>query len=622
MEQLLQYTILIPFAGYLLSLIPSNKKETAIFRISSITVFMHLLSSLALTASWFAQGRPYLFHESLKLYETNESSFTIDFFFDRNTAVFSIVSGIIVFLVTVFSRYYMHREKGYKRFYNNLLFFYLGLNFILYAGNFETLFVGWEIIGVTSFFLIAFYRERYLPVKNAIKVISVYRLADIFLLLAIWVSHHYFKSNIDFLQLANLRDQHIRIITDNSFQLSIFLMFLIVALVKSAQFPFSSWLPRAMEGPTTSSAVFYGSLSVHMGVFLLIRTYPYWGDSWTLRTVVLLIGVITAVVATFIARVQSGVKTQIAYSSIAQIGIMFIEVAMGWHVLALVHFVCNAFLRTYQLLVSPSALSYMIHEQFFNFIPPANDMGPGLWGRIKYTVFVLGIKEFNLDTFMYQWLWKPMKSIGILGRFKSSGLIVFLLMPLYLVGLYYVYHKPEMSPNTMKYLPPICAFIGLALILRAFTVRDHAAKAWTLVIMNQLFMVLAIAFNEQFSFHQIHLYLSGILVSGVLGYGCLLWLNLRKEKLELNKFHGHVYRYPKLTILFLIACLGVTGFPITPTFIGEDLILGHIHENQFLLTALIALGLILDGLAIFRLYARLFLGPGEGRGREVAYRSA
>jgi len=90
----------------------------------------------------------------------------------------------------------------------------------------------------------------------------------------------------------------------------------------------------------------------------------------------------------------------------------------------------------------------------------------------------------------------------------------------------------------------------------------------------------------------------------------------------LDQFHGHSYKHPKLAFLFLLCCLGLSGFPITPTFIGEDLIFSHIHENQIVLASFTALSLIIDGLAIIRIYARVFLGPHAKSIDEMAYRSS
>jgi NADH:ubiquinone oxidoreductase subunit 5 (subunit L)/multisubunit Na+/H+ antiporter MnhA subunit len=622
MNELLPYAMLIPFVGFLANLVLSDNREKLIFGAAISTVVLHALFLLMFTVQWILDGGHDVHSEAMVLYQTHNANFSIDFFFDVNTAVYFWVSSVLTFLVLIFSRYYIHREKGFKRFFNNILFFYLGLNFVLFAGNLETLFIGWEIIGITSFFLIAFYRDRYLPVKNALKVVSIYRLADIFLLLGIWICHHQFGESVSFAEWKRMYHEHIPIIKEAPSQLVIPLIFLVVALVKSAQLPFSSWLPRAMEGPTTSSAIFYGSLSVHMGVFLLLRTYPLWGDNWTFKLIVIGFGLATGIVATLIARVQSSVKTQIAYSSIAQIGLMFIEVAFGWHVLALLHFTGNAFLRTYQLLVSPSVLSYLIHDQFFHFITPQHGVKDNFWGRVQMGVYILSIKEWNLDTGLYRYLWQPLKKVGNMLEFIHLKNVLYFFVPLYAVGLYFVYHKASLPDVVIGYLPSALALIGLLMILKAFVKRNEASNAWFMVIMSQMFTALAIAFNEQFDFSQIHLYLSGILMSAALGYYCFYQLRKQGESILLDRFQGHSYEHPRLASVFLIACLGLAGFPITPTFIGEDIILGHIHEHQFGLTFLIALGLILDGLAVFRIYARLFLGPHEKGYHEVAYRSS
>ena len=622
MDQFLIYFILLPFTGLLFSFFANNKKENYIASVTIGSLLLHLAALSGLTVYWLIQKTPVLFQKGPVLYQTRNSEFSIDFYFDRTTAVYALSAGLLTLLVSVFSRYYMHREKGFKRFYNNVLFFYSGLNVVILAGNFETLFIGWEILGITSFFLISFYRDRYLPVKNALKVISLYRVADISLLLGIWLCHHYFEKNITFLDLWNMQESHAQVIRQASFQLIIPAVFLVAVLVKSAQFPFSSWLPRAMEGPSTSSAIFYGSLSVHVGIFLLLRTYPLWEANQVFKAVVILIGLLTSIMCTVTARVQSSVKTQIAYSSIAQIGLMMIEVALGLHWLALIHFCGNAFLRCYQLLVSPSVLSYRIHDQFFNFIPPQHNISNTLLGRIKMSVFVLGIREWNLDRIMQRTLWNPLKRSGILLNFISTKLVFIVFVPLFFTGLFFVYHKESIPADVLRFLPELLSLAGVIIILKAFVERAWAKTSWLLIIINQLFTSLSIGFNDQFDFAQVHIFLSGIIICGLAGLLILRKLRKSGESVTLDQFHGHAYEHPRLAFVFVIACLGLAGFPITPTFIGEDLILGHIHENQLPLTALTALNFVLDGLVVFRIYSRLFLGPHEKGYHEVAYRSS
>lgn len=622
MNEFLPYFILVPLLGFVVNLTLPRKREAVIFWSAITTVSLHALCLLVFTISWLGNGAPDVHGEGPVLYQTRDNEFSLNFFFDRNTAVYFWVSSVLTFLVMIFSRYYMHREQGFKRFFNNVLFFYTGLSCIVFSGNLETLFIGWEIIGITSFFLIAFYRDRYLPVRNALKVVSIYRVADVFLLLGIWICHHQFGQSLSFATWKQMFSDGVPLISEEPYRVIVPLIFLVVALVKSAQLPFSSWLPRAMEGPTTSSAIFYGSLSVHIGVFLLLRTYPLWGDILAIKILIVGFGVSTSLVATLIARVQSAIKSQLAYSSVAQIGLMFAEVALGWHTLALVHFAGNAFLRTYQLLVSPSVLSYLIHDQFFNFIPPQHNIRDNFAGRLKLAVYTLSIREWNLDRIMYRLLWQPLKTAGNMLEFIHLKNVLYFFLPLYAACLYFVFHRDELPIDILHNLPVGLALVSVLLILKAFVKRNEAPNAWFLVVMSQLFTAMAIAFNEQFDMFQIFMYLSGIVISTGIGYWVFSRLSRAGEAITLDRFHGHSYEYPGLTRLFMLASLGMAGFPITPTFIGEDLILGHVQEHQFGLTLLISLGLILDGLAVFRIYARLFLGPHEKGYHEVAYRSS
>jgi NADH:ubiquinone oxidoreductase subunit 5 (subunit L)/multisubunit Na+/H+ antiporter MnhA subunit len=613
--------ILIPFIGFLISLIPNNHQEKIIYRTVFITLLTHflLLSCLCIYAYIYQDFN--LFYEGPALYKTNASNFSFHLYFDAQTGFFAWITDFILILVSTFSKTYLHREKGFKRFFNNMLFFFLGLTIIEFSGNFETLFAGWEIIGIASFLLVAFYKDRYLPAKNAMKLFSVYRVADISLLLGIWLSHHYFKKSINFQELKSLDIIYLGNDHDIYIQAIPFL-FLLAALVKSAQFPFSSMLPRAMEGPTTSSAIFYGSLSVHMGVFLLLRTFPLWDNLLVFKLVVIIFGMITSLFATLIARVQSSVKTQIAYSSIAQIGIIFIEVALGFHTLAIFHFAGNAFLRTYQLLVSPAVLSYLIHDQFFHFVKPNNQITDNFWGRLKISMYQLSIKEFNMDTNMYRYLWKPLKWLGRKLRFFQTRKAL-VLCALYLTaGFYFIFIKKYYDEPWLHTFSFFSGLLSLGFIFSAFESRINAKNAWLQIVFSQFLLGQCIALNEQFEIAQLFLFLSGIVFAAVLGLIVLTRLENFGQSVFLNKFHGYSYIRPRLSVAFLIACLGLSGFPITPTFIGEDLILGHLHENQIGLTLLISLILILDGLAIYRIYARLFLGPFEKSYNPTAYRSS
>jgi formate hydrogenlyase subunit 3/multisubunit Na+/H+ antiporter MnhD subunit len=160
------------------------------------------------------------------------------------------------------------------------------------------------------------------------------------------------------------------------------------------------------------------------------------------------------------------------------------------------------------------------------------------------------------------------------------------------------------------------------MVVKAFTERASVRLSWSLILTNHLSIALAISFNEHFDFSHHIWYLSGVLISGIVGYLCIQRLRKLEKWVSLDQFYGHIQEHPKIALVFLIACLGVAGFPITPTFIGEDLIFSHVHENQVLLATFIALSLIINGLAAIRIYARIFLGPSSKNTIGAAKRSA
>jgi NADH-quinone oxidoreductase subunit L len=601
--------LLIPLGAFLLSLMIPRKKESLISGLAFTTAGINLFTLMVFVACWIWQGFPLLNIRDLSVYKNREYDFFLDFNFDRVSAVFLLVGALLTFMISIYSKYYMHREEGYKRFFSTILFFFTGFNFTVLAGNFETLFIGWEMLGISSFLLIAFYRDRYLPVKNAVKVFSIYRIGDVGLLLAMWLSHHLWHENITFVKLNQYELVHHHLASHSMMGAVISLMILTAAVVKSAQLPFSSWLPRAMEGPTPSSAIFYGSLSVHMGAFLLMRTYPFWEHQLSIRILIGSVGLATALIASLIARVQSTVKSQIAYASISQIGIIFIEIAMGWEVLALIHFAGNAFLRTYQLLVSPSVVTYLIREQFFHFIPRSETMEGKIPKKLEYTLFLLSLKEWNLDTLVYRFLWRPLKRLGKLIPLYSLNRILIFFFPVYFSAVWIQLNRPEwIAADQLHLMPSVITFIGLILVLKAFAERKNPWLAWVLVLLNHLLVALAITYNEHFDWSHQAFYLSGIIISFFTGSWVLGRLKQKNISFDLNTYQGNVHSQPTLALIFLLSCLGMAGFPITPTFIGEDLIFSHIHQDQILLALFVSLSFVLNGIALIRMYARIFLG--------------
>jgi NADH-quinone oxidoreductase subunit L len=622
MHYLILSLVAIPLLGFLLITLIRTNHEQWNSGIAIATTWTQFIAAVGVSVYWLFCGHQPFNEKDWTLYSSHDYEFFFDFFFDKVSASFVLVGSFLSSLVCLYSKTYMHRESGYRRFFQTILFFFLGYNITVLSGNLETLFIGWEILGISSFLLIAFYRDRYLPVKNAVKVFSIYRIGDVGILLAMWLSHHLWHANVTFAELAAYHEVHEHIAHYSGLALGISLLILLSAMAKSALFPFSTWLPRAMEGPTPSSAIFYGSLSVHLGLFLMLRTYHFWEHQSLVRLVLFFVGIVSFLIASGIAHVQSSIKSQIAYASIAQIGLMMTELSFGWVNLALFHFAGNAFFRTYQLLVSPSVVSYKIRDQFYHFTARKHASEEGLPMRLRYAVYVLSLREWNLDSFMYRRLWNPIKALGKRFDFLTLSRTLWLFAALLITGCAALYTNYSLPNQINRFVPFLFALSGIVMVLKAFTERHNPFTALVMVVMNHFMVVIAVAFNEQYDIVEGLLYISGVLFSGALGYLILRRFKRKESHLDLHQFHGHSHLHPGVAFAFLICCLGLSGFPITPTFLGEDLIFSHIHEDQFGLAALVAFSFILDGLAIIRLYARLFLGPHSQSIYEMGYRSS
>lgn len=620
MNNLLPLIGIFPLIVFFISLVIPARNERWISTLSISAAALHLAGVVVMILYWAIHPDATEFFKGPLLYATESIHFYFSFLFDKVSAVFLGVGSILTFLVITYSRLYMHREKGYKRFFSTVLFFYAGYCLVVLSGNFEVLFAGWEILGISSFLLISFYRERYLPVKNAFKVFSIYRLSDVGLVLAAWMCHIIWHHNIQFNEWKTLMASDHSLSTGGITFLGFLL--LLSAMAKSAQFPFSSWLPRAMEGPTPSSAIFYGSLSIHMGVFVLLRTQAIWEQSIYVEAAMVLVGLITAFICAGIAKAQSTIKTQIAYSSLTQIGLIFVELALGFENLALLHFTGNAFLRTYQLLVSPSIVSYLIREQSYTTGLRSEGVLSLLPQSLKKALYILSVKEWNMDYFLEELLWRPIKKAGDAARFFITpfGVALFVLI---LAGGWTFVNTTTHDPSfVIELVSILMSVIGLFMVLLSFSERIHARTAWTLVFANHVWITAAVSTSDKLSWEEIAIYLSGAFVSWIIGTALLMRLKKQEPDLSLRSFQGHAYAHPLTAFAFLICCLGLSGFPITPTFIGEDVIFHHIHDDQFFVALCAALSYIIDGLAIVRIYTRVFMGPHIRTTHEVSNRSA
>lgn len=288
------------------------------------------------------------------------------FFIDSITCTMMLVITSISFLVHLYSIAYLDDDPSLIRFLAYLSLFTFFMLFYVMAGNYILMFIGWEGVGLVSYLLINFWYNRFYANRAALKAIIVNRVGDFFFISAIvviWAA--YGNTDITYLinsifQEQNIIIDYLGISIDLNFVISLFL--LLAALVKSAQIGFHTWLADAMEGPTPVSALLHAATMVTAGVYLIIRSSFFIDKTPAIATLMLLFGAVTTFFASFTAFFQYDLKKIIAYSTCAQLGLMFVSCGLGNYILALFHLFNHAFFKAL-LFLSAGIIIHGAHDE-------------------------------------------------------------------------------------------------------------------------------------------------------------------------------------------------------------------------------------------------------------------
>jgi NADH-quinone oxidoreductase subunit L len=329
--------------------------------LAGLVFFTSAAATVVAAVALVVSGRSSVEVSLWKWFEVSADAFSLTLVVDALGLAFGALGATLVGLVARFSATYLHRERGYFRFFFLLSLMGAGVMLVSFAGGLELVIFGWELVGIASALLIAFFHDRPAAVRHGFQAFATYRVCDFGIIAALtWLHHTTGTASLTEASAApwrvlgvpsTLLDAHL-----------IALGLLLAAMAKSAQFPVSGWLPRAMEGPTPSSAIFYGALSIHLGPVLLLRASSLFAAAPLASLALVVVGALTAIYATFVGRVQADAKGALAYASMAQVGLIFVEIGLGWHTLALVHVLGHATLRAYELLRAPSVIRD-VHER-------------------------------------------------------------------------------------------------------------------------------------------------------------------------------------------------------------------------------------------------------------------
>jgi NADH-quinone oxidoreductase subunit L len=291
----------------------------------------------------------------------------VGFLVDPLSAVMMLVVTFVGFLIHIYSVGYMHGDRGYARFFTYMNLFMTSMLVLVLANNYLLMFLGWEGVGLCSYLLIGFWYEKKSAADAGKKAFVVNRIGDAGFLLGLFLIWRTFGSltySEIFPRVAEVQEILQRpSLLGLSLVTCITLLLFVGATGKSAQLPLYVWLPDAMEGPTPVSALIHAATMVTAGVYMVARSGALFDLAPISMTVVATVGALTAVFAASIALVQNDIKRVVAYSTISQLGYMFLGAGVGAYAAAIFHLATHAFFKALLFLGSGSVIHGMSGEQ-------------------------------------------------------------------------------------------------------------------------------------------------------------------------------------------------------------------------------------------------------------------
>ena len=362
--------IFAPLLGTLVLLFSKNLTEKSSSIIANLAVCISAIASFILLI-------PYLTGDGISQqyflytwYLSGEYHFQLGILVDSLTSIMAFIVSFISFFVHVYSITYMHKDLSFKRFFIYTNFFTFSMLIIIFSNNFLQLFIGWELVGLSSYLLIGFWHKKESAIKANFKAFLANRVGDMGLLLGIllvFISTKSLNYDIFFSSLSGLVNQDITLLDKNIEILPLIAILLFIgAAAKSAQIPLHFWLPDSMEGPTPISALIHAATMVTAGIFMVARLSPLYDLSLYVLDVILITGLLTAFLMGLVALVQNDIKRIIAYSTISQLGYMTVALGASYYSFAIFHLLTHAFFKALLFLCAGSIILKCHHEQNIN----------------------------------------------------------------------------------------------------------------------------------------------------------------------------------------------------------------------------------------------------------------
>ena len=418
----------LPLLGFLILILTAgNLPKRAVAIIGAGSIGLSFLVALIIAVRFLGSGEEYFVKEAWVWMAVGGFDASFNFYLDGLSLTMMLIITGIGFLIHLYATGYMADDPDYSRFFSYMNLFVAAMLMLVLGDNLVVLYLGWEGVGLCSYLLIGFWYTNPENGYAARKAFVVTRIGDTSMAIGLFLLFASLGTlNIqDMLQAAEMQWA-----VGSGLAVAVSLLLLGGAVGKSAQLPLQTWLPDAMAGPTPISALIHAATMVTAGVYLIARTHTLFEMAPSVQILVAWIGLITLLMAGFTALTQTDIKRILAYSTVSQIGYMFLGLGAGAWSAAIFHLMTHAFFKALLFLAAGTVILSLHHEQnIFNMGGKRKQLPVSFYsfliGSLALTAFPYTSGYFSKDEILLGalevdgvglWLWLG----GVIGAFLTS----------------------------------------------------------------------------------------------------------------------------------------------------------------------------------------------------------
>lgn len=485
MENLVYAIILLPLLGFLINgLFGKNLPKMLVGGLATAMVFGSFCIAVGIFMNFNSESQPIIV-KAFEWFRVNGVQINFGFQIDQLSLMMIMIITGIGSLIHLYSIGYMSHDKGFYKFFTYLNLFIFSMLLLVMGSNYLILFIGWEGVGLCSYLLIGFWYTNEEYGKAARKAFIMNRIGDLALLIGIFMIASQTNA-IDYLSVA---ENASKFELDGTVIIFITASLFIGATGKSAQVPLYTWLPDAMAGPTPVSALIHAATMVTAGIYLVVRSNFLFTLAPTVQDGILLIGFLTAALAGFYALRQNDIKKVLAYSTVSQLGFMFIALGLGAYTTAMFHVMTHAFFKALLFLGAGSVIHAVSGEQDMRFMGGLKKYIP-----VTHVTFLIGTLAISGFPFLSGMISKDEILVAAFAKNPVYWVMLFILAAItatYMFRLYYLtfhgefrgteeqkHHLHESPANMTLPLIVLAVFsvIGGFINLPHFIGHGHYAK--------------------------------------------------------------------------------------------------------------------------------------------------